>query len=143
MFRSDGRLVGYMNNHLEPAASAVSDLELSQLDLLYEGYRLRQPRLEAVLLSAIAREGIREPLLGVRRDTTPIVLFSAWVSPSMITAAGSAAPTCCRSQACSAGWSSASSCMRAAIFFFIFFSFLVLWPKGIRCQGLWNCFIGF
>jgi predicted transcriptional regulator len=63
-----------MNNHLEPAANAVSDLELSQLDLRYEGYRLRQPRLEAVLLSAIAREGIREPLLGVTRDTTPIVL---------------------------------------------------------------------
>ena len=65
-----------MNNHPEPAANAVSDLELSQLDLRYEGYRLRQPRLEAVLLSAIAREGIREPLLGVRRDTTPIVLIS-------------------------------------------------------------------
>lgn len=63
-----------MNNHPEPAANAVSDLELSQLDLRYEGYRLRQPRLEGVLLSAIAREGIREPLLGVTRDTTPIVL---------------------------------------------------------------------
>jgi predicted transcriptional regulator len=63
-----------MNSLPEPAVSAVSDLELSHLDLRYEGYRLRQPRLEAALLSAIAREGIREPLLGVTRDTTPIVL---------------------------------------------------------------------
>ena len=46
------------------------NLELSDLDLRYEGYRLRAPRREA----AIAREGIREPLLGVIRETTPIVL---------------------------------------------------------------------
>ncbi len=58
----------------ESAPAGVLDLELSHLDLRYEGYRLRQPRLEAALLSAIAREGIREPLLGVTRDTTPIVL---------------------------------------------------------------------
>jgi len=63
-----------MNTLPEAAVNAVSELELSHLDLRYEGYRLRQPRLEAVLLSAIAREGIREPLLGVTRDTIPIVL---------------------------------------------------------------------
>jgi hypothetical protein len=63
-----------MNTPPEPAVSAVSDLELSHLDLRYEGYRLRQPRLEAALLSAIAREGIREPLLGVTRESTPILL---------------------------------------------------------------------
>jgi predicted transcriptional regulator len=63
-----------MKNLPEVAVSAVSDLELSHLDLRYEGYRLRQPRLEAALLSAIAREGIREPLLGVTREGTPIVL---------------------------------------------------------------------
>ena len=50
------------------------DLELSLLDLRYEGYRLRQPRQEAALLSAIAQEGIREPLRGVTREGTPIVL---------------------------------------------------------------------
>ena len=50
------------------------DLELADLDLRYEGYRLRQPRREEALLSAIAREGIREPLVGVRSDTTPILL---------------------------------------------------------------------
>jgi hypothetical protein len=58
----------------EKAPTGVVDLELLHLDLRYEGYRLRQPRLEEALLSAIAREGIREPLLGVIRDTTPIVL---------------------------------------------------------------------
>jgi hypothetical protein len=63
-----------MKNLPESALAGVMDLELSHLDLRYEGYRLRQPRLEAALLSAIAREGIREPLLGVTRDTTPIVL---------------------------------------------------------------------
>jgi hypothetical protein len=63
-----------MKNLPESAPAGVMDLELSHLDLRYEGYRLRQPRLEAALLSAIAREGIREPLLGVTRDTTPIVL---------------------------------------------------------------------
>jgi len=58
----------------ESAPAGVMDLELSHLDLRYESYRLRQPRREAALLSAIAREGIREPLLGVTRDMTPIVL---------------------------------------------------------------------
>lgn len=63
-----------MKNLLESAPTGVVDLELSHLDLRYESYRLRQPRREEALLSAIAREGIREPLLGVTRDTTPIVL---------------------------------------------------------------------
>jgi predicted transcriptional regulator len=63
-----------MKNLPESVPSGVVDLELSDLDLRYEGYRLRQPRREESLLSAIAREGIREPLLGVTRDTTPIVL---------------------------------------------------------------------
>ncbi len=52
----------------------VIHLEGSQLDLRYEGYRLRQPRREAELLSAIAQEGIREPLLGVMHDPSPILL---------------------------------------------------------------------
>lgn len=63
-----------MANLPENVPAGVSNLELSHLDLRYEGYRLRQPRLEEQLLSSIAREGIREPLLGVGRDTTPIVL---------------------------------------------------------------------
>lgn len=40
------------------------NLELPDLDLRYEGSRLRAPRREAALLAAITREGIREPLLG-------------------------------------------------------------------------------
>lgn len=63
-----------MKNHLENRPTGVMDLELSQLDLRYESYRLRQPRREEALLSAIAREGIQEPLLGVTRETIPIVL---------------------------------------------------------------------
>ena len=63
-----------MKNLLESGPTGVMNLELSDLDLRYEGYRLRAPRREAALLAAIAREGIREPLLGVIRETTPIVL---------------------------------------------------------------------
>lgn len=63
-----------MQNLPEGVPGGVADLELADLDLRYEGYRLRQPRREEALLSAIAREGIREPLVGVRRDTTPILL---------------------------------------------------------------------
>lgn len=48
-----------------PAPASVSNLELSQLDLRYEGYRLRQPRLEERLLPSIAQQGIREALRGV------------------------------------------------------------------------------
>jgi hypothetical protein len=63
-----------MKNLPESVPAGVMNLELADLDLRYEGYRLRQPRREEALLAAIAREGIREPLLGVLRDTTPIVL---------------------------------------------------------------------
>ena len=63
-----------MKNLLERVPTGVVDLELADLDLRYQSYRLRQPRREEALLSAIAREGIREPLMGVTRDTTPILL---------------------------------------------------------------------
>ena len=63
-----------MQNLLERVPTGVVDLELADLDLRYEGYRLRQPRREEALLAAIAREGIREPLVGVIRDTTPVLL---------------------------------------------------------------------
>lgn len=48
-----------------PLIPTVSNLETAQLDLRYEGYRLRQPRLEERLLASIAHAGIREPLRGV------------------------------------------------------------------------------
>lgn len=41
-----------------------AEVELGQLDLRYEGHRLRQRGLEDRLLASIAREGIREPLAG-------------------------------------------------------------------------------
>ena len=63
-----------MNRLPENPAGRADQLELSQLDLRYEGYRLRQPRLEDALLSAIAREGIREPLHGVRDGRQAILL---------------------------------------------------------------------
>lgn len=63
-----------MNGLPESVPGAVTDLELSHLDLRYEGHRLRQPRLEEGLLSAIAREGIREPLQGVRSGSVAILL---------------------------------------------------------------------
>jgi hypothetical protein len=63
-----------MNGHLKAVPAAVSDIELSQLDLRYQGHRLRQPRLEEQLLASIAREGIQEPLQGVRGDSGTILL---------------------------------------------------------------------
>jgi hypothetical protein len=63
-----------MNRLPESSTGRADQLELSQLDLRYEGYRLRQPRLEEGLLSAIAREGIREPLHGVRDGVRAILL---------------------------------------------------------------------
>jgi hypothetical protein len=63
-----------MKNLPDELPPAVTDLELSHLDLRYEGHRLRQPRQEEALLSAIAREGIREPLQGVRDGSLVILL---------------------------------------------------------------------
>ena len=63
-----------MNGLPESVPSAVTDLEVSHLDLRYEGHRLRQPRLEQGLLSTIAREGIREPLQGIQNASVPILL---------------------------------------------------------------------
>jgi hypothetical protein len=63
-----------MNTLPETAAATVSDLELSQVDLRYQGHRLRQPRLEAQLLGSIAQRGIQEPLQGVRSGAAAILL---------------------------------------------------------------------
>jgi hypothetical protein len=41
------------------------EIELSRLDLRYESHRMRQPSVEARLLSDIAERGIAEPLEGV------------------------------------------------------------------------------
>lgn len=49
-------------------------VELSALDLRYESYRMKQPALEARLLSSIAQRGIEEPLEGVDRQKISILL---------------------------------------------------------------------
>ena len=66
-----------MNDRPEPAPLPPpigSEVELSQLDLRYEGHRLRQRGPEDRLLASMAREGIREPLAGVVVDSARVLL---------------------------------------------------------------------
>jgi predicted transcriptional regulator len=49
-------------------------VELCQLDLRYEGCRLKSPAAEARLLAAIAQAGIQEPLQGVELASVRILL---------------------------------------------------------------------
>lgn len=52
-----------------------SEIEISSLDLRYEGHRLRHLSSEKKLLSSILEDGIREPLMGViSEEGIPIVL---------------------------------------------------------------------
>ena len=63
-----------MNSHPDrPAAPAVV-VELSQLDLRYEGCRLKLPAVEARLLAVIAQAGIQQPLQGVELSSARILL---------------------------------------------------------------------
>jgi KorB domain len=52
----------------------VREVELSTLDLRYEGYRMRNPGLEGRLLASIAQRGIEEPLEGVDAKGRSILL---------------------------------------------------------------------
>ena len=54
-----------MNDHPERPANAAALVELAQLDLRYEGCRLKSPAAEDRLLAGIAQMGIQEPLQGV------------------------------------------------------------------------------
>jgi hypothetical protein len=63
-----------MSTHLKLAPTTVSEIELSDLDLRYQGHRLQQPRLEEQLLASIAQAGIQEPLQGVRGHGRAILL---------------------------------------------------------------------
>ena len=63
-----------MKDPLKDSPAGVTNNELSDLDLRYQGYRLPQPRLEEQLLSAIAQTGIQEPLQGVRSGAATILL---------------------------------------------------------------------
>jgi predicted transcriptional regulator len=50
------------------------EIELSRLDLRYEGHRLRQRGREDRLLASIGREGIREPLAGAMLESGCVLL---------------------------------------------------------------------
>jgi hypothetical protein len=52
----------------------AKDVELSSLDLRYEGHRMKNPWLEERLLVSIAQRGIEEPLEGVQRQQANILL---------------------------------------------------------------------
>jgi hypothetical protein len=63
-----------MSDHPENAPSPAREIELSHLDLRYQGHRLPQPRLEERLLSAVAERGIEQPLQGVCCGAAAILL---------------------------------------------------------------------
>ncbi len=52
----------------------TDEIELSSLDLRYEGFRLKQPALEERLLSAILQRGIEAPLEGVEVASARVLL---------------------------------------------------------------------
>ncbi len=58
----------------------VREVELAALDGRYESYRLRQPAVEAQLLTSIAERGIAEPLEGVEQGGRRVLLngFKRW-----------------------------------------------------------------
>jgi hypothetical protein len=63
-----------MNSHPDSPSGPALLVELSQLDLRYEGCRLKSPPAEARLLAAIAQAGIQEPLQGVELTSARILL---------------------------------------------------------------------
>jgi ParB-like chromosome segregation protein Spo0J len=63
-----------MNRHPDNSSGPASMVELAQLDLRYEGCRLKSPAAEGRLLASIAQAGIREPLQGVELSSTRILL---------------------------------------------------------------------
>lgn len=63
-----------MNSHPDRASDATCEVELSQLDLRYEGHRLKSPLAEGRLLASIADSGIQDPLQGIELPSTRILL---------------------------------------------------------------------
>jgi hypothetical protein len=63
-----------MNSHPDHPSGPWVVVELSQLDLRYEGCRLKSPAAEARLLAAIAQTGIQQPLQGVESSGTRVLL---------------------------------------------------------------------
>jgi hypothetical protein len=52
----------------------AEEIEISEFDLRYETYRMRNPALEARLLTSIVQRGIEEPLEGVDAENDKILL---------------------------------------------------------------------
>jgi hypothetical protein len=52
----------------------ATEIEISSLDLRYEGYRMKNPALEGRLLASLAQRGIEEPLEGVQVGESLILL---------------------------------------------------------------------
>src|SRR5687768_18513353 len=50
------------------------EIELSELDLRYEGFRMKNPGLEERLLGSIAQRGIEEPLEGIQMGPVSVLL---------------------------------------------------------------------
>jgi hypothetical protein len=63
-----------MNSHPDHPSGPAVLVELAQLDLRYEGCRLKSPAAEARLLAAIAQAGIQQPLQGIELSSTRILL---------------------------------------------------------------------
>jgi hypothetical protein len=63
-----------MNDHPERPSNAAVMVEVAQLDLRYEGCRLKSPAAEDRLLAGIAQVGIQEPLQGVEVAGVRILL---------------------------------------------------------------------
>src|SRR5271157_6360877 len=63
-----------MNSRPESPFGAASMVELSQLDLRYEGCRLKSPAAEGRLLASLAQSGIQEPLQGIELTSLRILL---------------------------------------------------------------------
>jgi hypothetical protein len=63
-----------MNSHPDRPCGAAAMVELAQLDLRYEGCRLKSPAAEGRLLASMAHSGIQEPLQGIELSSTRILL---------------------------------------------------------------------
>ena len=65
--------LGLMKTRPE-STGIVREIELSSLDLRYQGYRLKEAAAEGRLLASIAQRGIEEPLEGVQVQAVNILL---------------------------------------------------------------------
>lgn len=61
-----------MSSHPDNPSNPAAVVELSQLDLRYEGCRLKSPTVEARLLAVIAQASVQQPLQGVELSSARI-----------------------------------------------------------------------